>query len=65
MCKLWELTVDITAFIVMCKFWELTVDITADGMCAKRIKIMYFLIFCFQSFVQFSPDLSAAVNPVV
>jgi len=28
------------------------------------MKIVYFLIFCFQSFVQFSPDVSATVNPV-
>jgi len=34
-------------------------------MCAKGMKIMYFFIFfCFQSFVQFSPDESATVNPV-
>jgi len=28
------------------------------------MKIMYFLIFCFQCFVQFSPDVGATVNPV-
>ena len=33
-------------------------------MCAIGMKIVYFLIFCFQSFVQFSPDVSATVNPV-
>jgi len=28
------------------------------------MKIMYFFIFCFQSFVQFSPEVNATVNPV-
>ena len=26
-------------------------------MCAGGMKILYFLIFCFQSFVQFSPEV--------
>jgi len=28
------------------------------------MKIVYFFIFYFQTFVQFSPDVSATVNPV-
>ena len=34
-------------------------------MCAiGRYENYVFLNFCFQSFVQFSPDVSATVNPV-
>jgi len=49
--KLFEI-LQIVSFI-MCKLWELTVDITTD-VYHNHNKNVYFFIFCFLSFVQFS-----------
>jgi len=51
-------------FLLLCASFENGLLILPQMCAIGRYKIMYFLILCFQSFVQFSPEVSATVNPV-